>query len=155
VTTEKESPAIRAARAEDFPSILSLLGQLSDAMETPVAALPERVAANIQRFMQAPDHAVFVAERRGGVLGLISLNIRHTLLNPRPVALIDELVVADSARGMGIGRRLVAEASRHARQHGCGELEVGTERANTAAQTFYRECGFDQEHVLLEMELDE
>ncbi|UCG32502.1 MAG: GNAT family N-acetyltransferase, partial [Phycisphaerales bacterium] len=106
MTAERESPAIRPARAEDCPSILSLLGQLTDAMEAPVAALPERVASNIQRFMQAPDHAVFVAERRGDVLGLISINIRHTLLNPGPVALIDELVVADSARGMGVGRRL-------------------------------------------------
>ena len=155
MTAEKESPAIRPARAEDFPSILSLLGQLTDAMEAPVAALPERVAYNIQRFMQSPDHAVLVAERRGDVLGLISLNIRRTLLNPRPVALIDELVVADSARGMGVGRQLIAEAVRYARQQGCCELEVGTERANTAAQAFYRECGFDQEHVLLEMELDD
>ena len=155
MTAEKESPVIRPARTEDFPSILSLLGQLSEAMETPVAAIPESVAANIQRFMQSPDHALFVAERRGDVLGLISLNVRHTLLNPRPVALIDELVVTDSARGMGIGRRLVAQAIRYAREEDCGELEVGTERANAAAQTFYRECGFDQEHVLLEMELDE
>jgi GNAT superfamily N-acetyltransferase len=154
VTVERESPAVRAARAEDLAPILSLLSQLSDAMETPVEALPERVASNIQRFMQGPDHAVFVAERRGDVLGLISVDIRHTLLNPSPVALIDELVVAESARGMGVGRRLIVEAIRYARQQGCGELEVGTERGNTAAQEFYRECGFDQEHVLLEMELD-
>ena len=148
-----ESLTIRAANEDDLPSILVLLDQLTDAMEAPIVAVPERVADHVRHFLQTAGHGVFLAEHASNVVGLISVQVRQTLLEPEPVALIDELVVADSTRGQGIGRRLVDQVVCFANQHGCSELEVSTERANTAAQAFYRDCGFDEEHVLLEMGL--
>ena len=38
-------------------------------------------------------------------------------------------------------------------KEGIDEIEVATERANELAQRFYRTCGFDEEHILLSMEL--
>ena len=35
----------------------------------------------------------------------------------------------------------------------CYELEVSTEKSNTAAKWFYKACGFSEDAVLLEMDL--
>jgi deoxycytidylate deaminase len=55
---------------------------------------------------------------------------------------------------------VVAERSTCRRHHmggccrlGCVELEVSTEKTNAAARRFYRQCGFDEDAVLLEMAL--
>ena len=147
-----DSLAVRPATPADLPALMSLLGQLTDVMEAPVQSLPERVAENIRRFSETPNGLLLVAERNAQIVGLVSLNLRRTLLHPKPVALIDELVVADSVRGQGVGRRLIAEAIDYAKRRHCAELEVATESTNSSALEFYRGCGFDTEHVLLEME---
>jgi RimJ/RimL family protein N-acetyltransferase len=33
---------------------------------------------------------------------------------------------------------------------GCDEIEVSTEKENTKARDFYKNCGFDEDAVLLE-----
>ena len=40
------------------------------------------------------------------------------------------------------------------RQLGCCEVEVSTLMRNEKARTFYKKCGFDEDAVLLEMDLD-
>jgi hypothetical protein len=36
---------------------------------------------------------------------------------------------------------------------GCCELEVSSLKSNTAARDFYKKCGFEEEALLLEMDL--
>ena len=149
-----DSLVIRPATEADLPALLTLRDQLNQAMEVTIEAQPEQVTDHLRHFLNAPDADLFVAQRGDRVVGLISLNVRRTLLQPKPVALIDELVVADSARGHGVGQQLIRRAVEYAKGRGCCELEVGTETSNTAAREFYRRCGFDIENILLEMEFD-
>ena len=77
-----ESLIIRAAVDDDLPSILLLLDQLTDAMEAPVVAVPDKVADHVRHFLQTAGHGVFLAEQTGYVVGLISVQVRQTLLEP-------------------------------------------------------------------------
>jgi GNAT superfamily N-acetyltransferase len=75
-------------------------------------------------------------------------------MHPRPSGLIDELVVKETSRGSGIGKQLVQAAISRCRELGCSELEVSTEKSNVKARQFYKTCGFEEDAVLLELDLE-
>lgn len=59
----------------------------------------------------------------------------------RPEMWINEIGVAPSHRGQGIGKRLLRELLEVAQEHGCAEAWTLTERANSAAMQLYRSLG--------------
>jgi DNA-binding MarR family transcriptional regulator/ribosomal protein S18 acetylase RimI-like enzyme len=52
--------------------------------------------------------------------------------------------VAPRARGIGLGRRLLAELERHAREHGVTTLRLETNRVLREAISLYRAAGFEE-----------
>jgi ribosomal protein S18 acetylase RimI-like enzyme len=50
--------------------------------------------------------------------------------------------VADSARGLGIGRRLLGELERRAAEHGGTVVRLDTNKALTEAIAMYRSAGY-------------
>jgi len=62
----------------------------------------------------------------------------------REVADAKRMWVAPSARGLGVGRRLLAELERHARTSGVTTLRLETNRSLTEAIALYRASGFTE-----------
>ena len=62
----------------------------------------------------------------------------------REVADAKRMWVAPSARGLGVGRRLLAELERHARTSGVTTLRLETNRSLTEAIALYRVSGFTE-----------
>ncbi len=50
--------------------------------------------------------------------------------------------IADSVRGLGIGRRLLAELESRAAAHGCDTVRLETNRALAEAIAMYRSAGY-------------
>jgi ribosomal protein S18 acetylase RimI-like enzyme len=50
--------------------------------------------------------------------------------------------VAESARGLGIGRRLLGELERHAADHGARTLRLETNKTLVEAISIYRSAGY-------------
>jgi len=76
----------------------------------------------------------FFARRNGDALeGVVGLELYP------PYALLRSLAVAPSERGRGIGRQLVMEAERHAREHGAREIYLLT----TTAERFFARAGYE------------
>ena len=97
----------------------------------------ERLVAQFERALTNPCFRAFLAEEGGTVKGLVTLWLRECLSHGGPVALIDELIVAEGERGGGLGSRLLEHALAYCRQQGCVEVEVSTEVENVAARRFY------------------
>jgi ribosomal protein S18 acetylase RimI-like enzyme len=144
---------IDTATESDLDAMVSLVHELADAV-TDQQGLDTKVAAeNLVALLSETNSHLLVARDGGEVVGFINFTVRRTALHIGLSGLIDELVVDRRFRGSGVGRSLVVAAAETCRRLGCVELEVSTEKTNVAARRFYRECGFDEDAVLLEMAL--
>ncbi|MDQ3997609.1 MAG: GNAT family N-acetyltransferase [Gemmatimonadota bacterium] len=135
--------SIRAASSDDAGALASLLGELGYPSEA------DRVRARLARVLgaggQRATDCVFVAAdaRTADVLGLLSLHRFAGLHDDADVALITGLVVAERARGLGVGRQLVDSAVDTARRWGCTRLMVTTHVRRAGAHAFYESIGFE------------
>lgn len=146
---------IYSATEADLPSIKPLLVELADAAGGAEAFDAEAAYGNCSILMKDPDHILLVARDGNVVAGFIHFTIRQTVLHQRPSGLIDEVVVSRKYREQGVGKQMVLACVAKCRELGCGEVEVSTRKTNARARKFYKECGFEEDSVLLEMDLAE
>jgi GNAT superfamily N-acetyltransferase len=92
------------------------------------------------------DSLVLIAETAvGQAIGLMTISQRPQLRLAGIVVCIDELVIADNARGLGVGGALLKEAKRLAAEMGAQRLELHTNRGRISYQrAFYVKNGFSE-----------
>lgn len=131
------SPTIRPARDTDAAAIARLAGELGYPVE------PKRMAARLAQMAQATEQpaVVLVAERDGAVVGWVHVVVPADLVLDA-TADIWGLVVAQSARGGGIGRALMTAAEAWAAARGCHEVRLRSGAHRTEAHAFYERLGY-------------
>lgn len=97
---------------------------------------------------------VLVYEEKGCVAGVVIYRERQTggpVKMERKTLYIDSIAVDEAHRGRGIGHRLLDECRAIARQRGCCGLELQVNAANARAMKLYREYGFGEKSVNMEL----
>ncbi|PIB08824.1 GNAT family N-acetyltransferase [Streptomyces sp. HG99] len=141
-------PYIRAGGPDDE----DVLGRLDRAAWSPLHAVLPR---------PRPPYAPFFGERSGPRDHLVA-ELGHTvvgyirLVPPTPLASnahvrqIQGLVVADAARGAGVGRALLRAVQDEARRQGARRITLRVLGHNTPARKLYESEGFAVEGILPE-----
>ncbi|MCC6672655.1 MAG: GNAT family N-acetyltransferase [Planctomycetes bacterium] len=141
---------IRPVRPEDRDAVHALLADLGYPKVEAKAFL--RVFADI---LVAEYRSLVVAEADGKILGFLCCTRQPTLRLGGDQLLIDELVVADAARGKGTGKALLAWARDHAKGLGAKRIELHTSRKRDSyTRGFYKKQGFaEADSALFRIEL--
>lgn len=128
---------IRPLVSADAEAVDGLLGQLGYAQDRAATA------ARLQAWDDDPSSAAFAADLGGAVLGLIAVHVCPFFERPGSWGRIVALVVAEEARGQGVGGRLVEAAEAFAADRGCVRMEVTSSDHREAAHEFYVRRGYE------------
>jgi DNA-binding MarR family transcriptional regulator/GNAT superfamily N-acetyltransferase len=126
--TDPASPEARACMAAYFAE----LGERFDGGFDPGASLPATDAD-----LAEPSGLLLLARLHGEPAGCGALKFHGT-----EPAELKRMWVANRARGLGLGRRLLAELENQARRHGVTVVRLETNQALTEAITLYRSAGY-------------
>ena len=96
-----------------------------------------KIAADFLKNYDPAGERCWVAERSGEIVGCVSL-VRRS----KRVAQLRLLLVEPAARGLGIGKRLVEECIRFAREAGYQKRVLWTQDVLKAARGIYQKAGF-------------
>lgn len=87
----------------------------------------------------AAARAVFLAESARDLRGFVVVSAAGD------AAELESIAVAQTARRQGIGRTLLAHATRWAASHGALRIELEVRASNQAARALYQEAGFTEQ----------
>lgn len=132
---------IRPATEQDVQSAIRLMAQLG----YPDLSLSKFVET-YHSVLRHPAMTVIVCEGEDGeVIGLATISQRPQLRLTADLITIDEFVIADNARGRGVGRALLDHIRVMARKAGACRLELNTNRARESyRRAFYIKNGFTE-----------
>jgi GNAT superfamily N-acetyltransferase len=127
---------IRPAALADAAALAVLSTQLGYPLDQAT------MRARIERVREQCAGEVFVAEDGGNrALGWTHV-VPRLHLEEAPFAELAGLIVADGARGGGVGARLLASAEDWARNHGYAQLRVRSNVVRERAHRFYLREGY-------------
>jgi GNAT superfamily N-acetyltransferase len=134
---------IREALSTDAGIIVRLIRELA-AYEN-LVDLVRITDADVLRdgFGERPCFECLLAEVDGQVVGFAIHRPSYSTFDGRPGLYVEDLFVADRARGLGIGRTLMARLAALARERGCSRMSLAVLHWNPA-RDFYRRLGFVQ-----------
>ena len=132
---------IRAAVAADTALILGFIRELAE-----YEKLLDRVSATEQQlsltlFGSKPCAEVFIAEVDGIAQGFALYFQNYSTFLAAPGIYLEDLYVRESARGSGIGLKLIASVAKRAVELGCGRFEWAVLDWNAPALKFYAALG--------------
>lgn len=94
----------------------------------------------LEEFLRDERHHLAVAIDQGQVVGFAS-GVHYVHPDKAPELWINEVGVAPSHQGRGVGKAVVRLLLEHGRRVGCREAWVLTERSNQAATRLYASVG--------------
>ena len=131
------SPAIRLASAEDGFGLSELLGILG------YPCPPEEASQRVLDLRLDRNQTLLVAaDAQGSLLGLVCCDLSYYLPLGAPTCRITALAVDPKAQRRGVGRLLLREAERLAREAGAVRIELTSAPHRLEAHAFYRACGY-------------
>jgi PhnO protein len=133
--------SIREALLNDKEQIYRLLVALE---ETDINAkcFSDIFEANLT----TPFVSYLVYEKENVILGFISIHMQKLLHHTANIAEIQELIVDETIRYQGIGKRLFQKAKEVAIENGCMQIEVCCNQKRISSHKFYQSQGMASSH---------
>jgi glucosamine-phosphate N-acetyltransferase len=131
---------IRECTTEDFSRVYELLEQLWPDDIGERASLETVFGASLS----AASDVCLCAQLDGRVEGFCSMTVKNSLWRSGRVGYVDNLVVSEGSRRLGVGTALLERAAMVGRGRGCSYLELDSGFHRAGAHSFYESQGFDR-----------
>ena len=102
------------------------------------------VESSARAFLTDPRHRLVVALDKDLVVGFVSAVVYVHPDKPAPELWINEIGVTPTHQGQGIGGALMQAILAEAKQSGCSEAWVLTDRTNVPAMAMYKSAGGEE-----------
>lgn len=132
---------IREAHHHDIDVMAALLVELF-LIEDDFTINIEKQICGLELLLKSKNCLILVAEISGQVIGMISMQgLISTAMGER-VGLIEDMIVSNEFRRIGVGRLLLGSMIDYANTLGYGRIALGADRRNDSAIAFYQTFGF-------------
>jgi len=136
-----DSLILRFATPGDIPAIHAMVVALASAV-----GAHQKVTSSVEDlrrhgFSDPPGFYALIAERDAVPVGMCLYFFSFSTWRGTRGIYVQDIYVAESERGSGLARRLIAEAARRAGDQGAQFLRLSVDRENWAARKFYRKIG--------------
>lgn len=137
----KQAMTIRRVTMADARQLLPLVAQLG------YPTTEEHLIARIALYQHSPSDRSWIAIQDGVIVGCIALHLYDLFHSTERYARIVSLVVRDTHRRQGIGKRLLQKAEQYAARQHCTTLELTSshKRIKLGTQYFYEALGYRNE----------
>jgi len=130
----------RIATVQDGAVVAELLTAFNREFGTGVPPL-DVLAARFRRLLLRADVWVLLSVAPDPV-GFAFVTTRPSPYYDGPIAALDEMYLAPTRRGQGLGSELMALLATEARRRGVGEIQINVDEGDQDARRFYESHGF-------------
>jgi len=128
---------IRKGTKEDLPQVLGLIKELAIFERAPEAVINTAEDMIEDGFGKQPAYGLIVAEDNGIIIGIAIYYIRYSTWKGRGIYL-EDLLVTESLRGKGIGKKLFEEVIKVAKEDNAKQISWQVLDWNETAINFYK-----------------
>jgi GNAT superfamily N-acetyltransferase len=132
---------VRRAITGDVPAILALIKELATYEREPNAVRATEATLTATLFADNAQVFAHVVEVDEVVVGIAIWFLNYSTWTGKPGIYLEDLVVADAARGTGAGKALFKALAEEAERLGCARIDWAVLDWNRPAMDFYRALG--------------
>lgn len=137
--------------ARKLQTLNDLFGEVFDDSESYQTNRPSE--SYLIEYLQSRSHIVLVAENYGEIIGGLVAYVLHKFEQNRKEVYVYDLAVATNAQQQGVGRKLMAEVRRIAKEEGAYVVFVQADK-DDAAVHFYRALNPKEESATLNFDFN-
>jgi GNAT superfamily N-acetyltransferase len=133
--------AIRPASRLDAAVVHAMLLKL--ALSLGAERKIRNTVADIQEALSGDPPAIhaFIADKNGKPVGLAIVFLNFSTWRGSPGVYVQDMFVASSARGSGLGRKLMQAVAAWGQERGADHLRLSVDPENVSARAFYSSAG--------------
>ncbi|HKM58040.1 MAG TPA: GNAT family N-acetyltransferase [Chthoniobacterales bacterium] len=143
-----ELTRIEPATIEDLPSLAELLMDLF-AQESDFRPDYNNQMRGLRLILEQPSRGrIFVLRSANRIIGMINLLFTISTAEGGFVILLEDLIIAKSFRGHGMGSKLLRYAVDYVRQKGFLRITLLTDRLSAGSLSFFDKHGFQRSDMV-------
>ncbi|MBV1950702.1 MAG: GNAT family N-acetyltransferase [Cycloclasticus sp.] len=136
------------ASSSDIPELSKLLDSLFS-QEIEFKPNDEAQVRGLELILENTNMGnILVARKARELIGMVNLLYTVSTALGARVGLLEDMVISSSARGSGVGSKLIEYALDYAEKQGCKRITLLTDCDNTGAHRFYESHGFGRSSML-------
>ena len=131
----------RKSEEKDCKAIYDLICDMEN-KQLPYTVFEEMYRNQLER----KDMYCLIREENGKVQAMLNLRFEEQLHHCEKIAEIMEFVVDAKCRDIGVGKEVLSEACRLAKEYGCSQIEVACNQLRKDTHRFYEREGMHNFH---------